>query len=228
MKWSRRIKLLRVSKFVIAIAAALSAIFAAFTIYGNQVGNFVVSAGNQGDIKLGLTLDPEMADVSNRLTISGLDNQRDATYSYIPNDIYQGIGDKNDYRRNNYIAYSFYLVNLGESAVDYTVSLNVVDVYHNPLDILRVMMIVGEDDVRNIYAKPEATQEGVDRLQQNTDYTTIDFVSDSVLLHMQEYDLQPQQMVKYTIVLWLEGWDIECVDQALGGRAKLALDFVGM
>ena len=30
---------------------------------------------------------------------------------------------------------------------------------------------------------------------------------------------------KYTVVIWLEGWDPECVDDIMGGEVKLSMNF---
>ena len=38
-------------------------------------------------------------------------------------------------------------------------------------------------------------------------------------------DFQPEDKVKYTIVIWVEGWDMDCTDERLQDRIKMKLDF---
>ena len=38
-------------------------------------------------------------------------------------------------------------------------------------------------------------------------------------------DFAPGDKVKYTIVIWLEGDDPECVDRVIDGMAKVAMEF---
>ena len=46
-----------------------------------------------------------------------------------------------------------------------------------------------------------------------------------VINNVAEPALQPGQIIKYTIVIWLEGQDAQCVDDILGGQVKLAVEF---
>ena len=39
------------------------------------------------------------------------------------------------------------------------------------------------------------------------------------------YPLDVGEIIKYTVVIWLEGQDEQCVDDILGGQVKLAVEF---
>ena len=57
-------------------------------------------------------------------------------------------------------------------------------------------------------------------------WMTKPFQGDGYVINNQaEPPLQVNQVIKYTIVIWLEGQDEQCVDDILGGQVKLAVEF---
>ena len=109
--------------------------------------------------------------------------------------------------------------------MDYDMSLNVVDSVGRAIDIMRVMIIEGDAEGGDIYANPEASEEGENWLKQHTSYETIAFISEKQLMAKRVTDFQPEDKVKYTIVIWVEGWDMDCTDERLQDRIKMKLDF---
>ena len=53
----------------------------------------------------------------------------------------------------------------------------------------------------------------------------VEFVDDEVVFELEEDELQPGDVVKYTIVVWIEGNDPECIDEIRGGFVKLTWMF---
>ena len=51
------------------------------------------------------------------------------------------------------------------------------------------------------------------------------FVGDGYVMNSELYPLNVGEVIKYTIVIWLEGQDAQCVDDILGGQVKLAVEF---
>lgn len=51
------------------------------------------------------------------------------------------------------------------------------------------------------------------------------FLGDGYVLNSELFPLEPGQIIKYTIVIWLEGQDEQCVDAILGGEVKLSVEF---
>ena len=51
------------------------------------------------------------------------------------------------------------------------------------------------------------------------------FVSDTVVAEGTMYDVLPQEVHKYTVVIWLEGDDPDCTNDLIGGNLGLALQF---
>lgn len=48
-----------------------------------------------------------------------------------------------------------------------------------------------------------------------------EFIEDDVVFDLEEEELAPGDVVKYTIVIWIEGNDPECIDEIRGGYVKL-------
>lgn len=225
--WEKRLRLLRVSSTIIIFTIVALMLLAGFTFYGRQVGNFVINVGDK-DINLALSIDPTLTETTSRLAFSGIKDQKDSTYVRIPDNIEEGLGIKNDELKRNYIAYSFYLINLSKVSVDYDMTIDVLDKTGNPLDILRILVLEGENVQKSaaaVYAKAEATEENQTWVDEHAGYKALPFIDDQILVSRTELDLQPNVAVKYTVVIWIEGWDAECDDSHLGDSIKLEMNF---
>ena len=44
-------------------------------------------------------------------------------------------------------------------------------------------------------------------------------------MHTKQEDFDPGATNKYTVVIWLEGNDPDCVDDIIGGVIKMQMDF---
>ena len=56
-------------------------------------------------------------------------------------------------------------------------------------------------------------------------WMTKPFLGDGFVMNSELYPLNVGEVIKYTIVIWLEGQDEQCVDAILGGQVKLAVEF---
>lgn len=256
IKWMKRLKWMRISKYALIITLLLSLVFAGFTVYGARVGNFTIYL-HADDVQLAIYMKEDMSDLGTRLTVPTLEEMDNTTFEdistlYHRNKIMSGLGSKNDLDHQQYLAFSFVLKNFSERMVNYDMELTVVKAKDgfdggDVTSVIRVLVIkewdyhlgstyfaFDSDDDReqfyresNIYALPETSEENKNRLEEYTDYKTIDFISPYQLLKEQEYDFEPNAEVKYTIVMWLEGWDAECVNALYGGKIKMRLDITG-
>jgi hypothetical protein len=46
-----------------------------------------------------------------------------------------------------------------------------------------------------------------------------------VITELVQTDLKIGDTDRYTVVIWLEGWDPECVNDIMGGEVKLSMNF---
>jgi hypothetical protein len=232
MHWKHRLKLLRISTFAILASLAVLLLFAAFTLYGNKVGNFVVAIGNNDDsAQLSLSMTEDLSDATTRLSVNTLSSQTNATYRWIPDNISSGIGDKNDNNKFYYTAFSFYLVNASKSStVDYEMTLKITQSVGEPLSVLRFMIIEGDDDKSNgtVYALEEETAEQTAQLEQSAGYTTQPLYSADTVAKKSYYALGAGERQKYTVVIWVEGYDPDCNDERVDDRVRLEMDFTAL
>lgn len=237
VRWDSRLKVMRVSTVAIIVSLILLLIFAGFTIYGNKVGNFVINVNKNSDVRLSLSTQADLSNQTERLAYSSVMELNDTSYCFLPEDIArQGLGNVSDMKESRYLAYSFYLINNSDRALDYDMELNLIDTVGDPLGMLRVMLIEEENDTydesNRIYALTEPSPEQEEQLQESLQ-TLVPYRTEPFLLGEQKLflisvrDFEAGTHRRYTVVIWLEGCDPDCNNAHMGERAKLQLDIKG-
>lgn len=156
--------------------------------------------------------DPDYKVFRTELIVPAVQEFDNISYKWLPEDIYTSEGSNNG---ENYIAYSFFVENMGDDTVDYWSEIVIVDDIKNISEAVRVR--VYKESEYLTYAKMAGNgkpEEG-----------TIPFrKEDSVALdHIEKFG--PGDKLKYTIVIWLEGDDLDCTDNLLGGEIKIQMKF---
>lgn len=230
--------LLRITAIVLAFLLLFLAIFFGCVTYANQAGRFTVKLDPDAIQKYGISLsespdgmnatDKNGNPVQSGVLIKGtaIDNMLDVTDEWFPKDLdgdYIGAhnGDANKDGEIDYIAYTFYLSNTGKETAKYNATIDVLSATLGADEALRV----------RVYRNGEAVTYGKKPLKgtENNEYARfgIDkyFVKDNKVMDMNVSDFKVGATDKYTIVVWLEGWDPECVDDIMGGEVKLSMTF---
>ena len=230
--------LLRITAIVLAFLLLFLAIFFGCVTYANQAGRFTVKLDPDAIQKYGISLsespdgmnatDKNGNPVQSGVLIKGtaVDNMRDVTDEWFPKDLdgdYIGAhnGDANKDGEIDYIAYTFYLSNTGKETAKYNATVDLLSSTMGADEALRV----------RVYRNGEAVTYGKKPLKgtENNEYARfgIDkyFVKDNKVMDMNVSDFKVGATDKYTIVVWLEGWDPECVDDIMGGEVKLSMTF---
>lgn len=117
---------------------------------------------------------------------------------------------------DNYIAYTFYVVNLGSETVNYWYEMDVDDTIKHVDEAVRVM--VYRNGVPTIYAKKS-------KITGKAEEGTKAFVSKKIAILEERTKFKPNSKDHFTIVIWIEGDDPECQNDLLGGEIKLHMDF---
>ena len=52
---------------------------------------------------------------------------------------------------------------------------------------------------------------------------TIPFISNHLIMQQDRNNIKPGEIDRYSIVVWLEGNDPECIDDIIGGEMKIAM-----
>ena len=135
------------------------------------------------------------------------------SYKWLPNDLNDHEGGSHN--GDNYLAYTFYIENIGEQVSDYWSELIVDDVIKNVDEAVRIRIYRNGEYVT--YAKLSS--------RGTAEPNTVPFESDELVVREHVANFKPGDKDKYTIVIWVEGSDPECTDNILGGEFKVHMDF---
>lgn len=210
----RRNMLLRIVSVILLIIILLLGVFYGLSAFVNRAGNFTVwiTEEDLGRITLSNTADfEESATILEADIIEQMDN---ITKDWLPENIAEeGEGCHNG---ENYIAYTFFLKNAGEDEINYTTQIDIHAVTKEADNAVRVMIIKNGEET--VYAK---TQKGSSEPEPDT----VPFYSDTQVMNNVTSGFQPDDVDKYTVVIWLEGNDPECIDNIRGGVVKMSMNF---
>jgi hypothetical protein len=142
--------------------------------------------------------------------LESLDN---ISYKWLPNDL--DDHDGGSHNGDNYIAYTFFIENLGDQTSDYWSELIIDDVIKNVDEAVRIRVYKNGEDTT--YAKPSK--------RGGAEENTVPFESDTLVVRDHVENFRPGDIDKYTIIIWIEGNDPECTDNILGGEIKIHMDF---
>lgn len=144
-------------------------------------------------------------------TIHYMDN---ISINWLPEDIDQEkTGSHNG---DNYIAYTFYVVNAGKEEVHYWYEIGIDDSILSVDEAIRIMVI--RNGERTVYAKKSA-------VNGEAEVGTKKFASETFAVLEQRKNFKPKSKDRYTVVIWIEGDDPECKNDLLGGEIKMHMDF---
>lgn len=197
-------------------------IIIAFSII--HVDRFTISIEN--DPSLCLTLDEKHEEKTTQLIAPPLLKAADTQYTYILEDLDESLGSKNtDY----YFAYSFYLggVSAENKSINYNLAMT-LDRYSNSLEeAIRVMII--RNGEKQIYAKPNSDGSakpiyyGEDHSATPEQIGITRTFRENKNIIVEAYEIKPGEFDKYTIVMWIDGW--ESVNEMKGGIFSANLKF---
>ena len=194
-----------VAVLILVIGYVLSVLymkFGAFTVMVNKFDNL--------DYALTLSEDPEFFSYTSRLnaaideTITNIDGTTLPTWLDNVNGVHNG---------KNYIAYTFYCKNAGKSTVTYSYDLYIANMTYDIEKAVRIRLYV--DGEYEDYAYPRT--DGVEGPEPGT----VAFQSGNTVVKKNIENFAPGDVTRYTVVIWLEGNDPECVNKILGGQMKV-------
>lgn len=221
------------------ILLLLTATFACAT-FVNKAGRFTINLDPQSLNKYGISIASKenMEDATIILRGTAIENitnitkdfilnnpqTKDARFFYEKDDpTYKDFSEidlvPGDHNGTNYIAYTFWIANSGSETVKYYGSLDINSVAKGADEALRVTVFQNgkSTDYGKVPKNPDAENAkfGIEKY----------FLSGDVVMDVKRNDFKPGDKDRYTIVIWLEGWDPECVDNIKGGEVKLSMNF---
>jgi hypothetical protein len=186
-----------------------------------QWGDLVVTIGDMGDDGRTIMLceSAKFDDgVGVKLNGGSVNKVTNITKAWLPKDL--DTSKDGQHNGKNYLAYTFYLKNTGDKDLKYNTNFTVTGASKSADEAIRVQIYKNCED--SVYAKGTYK----DRKVAETDATA--FAKDDTIISTKNSGLKAGSVDKFTIVMWVEGNDPECVDAIRGGfiRSQLVFDVV--
>lgn len=211
----RRKLFLKISKIVLLVLIFIISVIYLFLYVVYQRGNFIISLdknmANRKNIYLSET--GNLSDKNVKLSAETLDYMDNISINWIDEDVdTQKDGAHNG---TNYIAYSFYVINKGKETVNYWYEIDIDDTIRNVDRAIRIMIY--QNGVPIVYAKENETT----KLPEED---TKKFRSKDIAVLEERKSFKPNSKDHYTLVIWIEGDDPDCVNDLIGGEIKMHMD----
>lgn len=209
----RRKLLTRVSLLVVAFLLLFLSLLYGVLYIINTKGNFTISLDPnlKANKKIYISPTSDFQETPMYLKSNALEYMDNISGSWLPADLDQVEGEHNG---SNYLAYTFFVKNGGEETSDYRIVLNILSVIKNVDEAVRVKIYFNGDET--VYAKKNGT---TNEPEPNTQA----FVSDTQVMNYLRKGIEPNDVDRITVVIWLEGDDPDCIDNILGGEMKMEL-----
>ena len=206
------LRLDRLSIWFLSLTLIVTIIFI-ISFMQEKMGNFTINLNRLELYRKGVTIseDSVFTNPTARLTANAISDATNISINDLPEDVNDIDGDHNG---KNYVAYTYYIRNAGKEDVEYTAAVNLDSYSKNADEAARV--IVYHNDERTVYAK--AAKDG------NPEPGTTPFVSQSIVCEYRNDEFLVGNVDKYTIVIFLEGEDPECVDAIIGGSLEFSMN----
>ncbi len=178
-------------------------------------GKFTITLDKRLSRESGIVIYEDLLVKESKMKLSARDLEfmDNISIDWIPKNIdNESAGSHNG---ENYIAYTFYIENKGKDIINYWYSIVIDDVIKNVDEAARVMVYLNGD--KKVYAKKNA-------YTNEPEKDTIPFYSKKQAVLEERKDFKPNDVDKYTIVIWLEGDDPDCIDNILGGEIKMHME----
>jgi len=213
-KVRRNKKIVKISKIVIVTSflTLLAAFLLVSLIYNG--GNFSITLDRDLYKKNRIIIydDPDYKVFRSELIAPISGSFSNTSYKWFPNDLDNYNGSHNG---RNYLAYSFYIENMGEDIADYWAEIVIDNVSRHLDEAIRV----------RVYRNGIPTTYAARADNGHPEPGTVAFNNDELVMRENIKSFKPGDINKYTIVVWLEGTDPECTDNLIGGEIKMHMAF---
>lgn len=226
-------------KLTIALALVLATLIVAvyaLTFFFSQYGSFTISVKKLEMAKYGITLseNPDHYQIIAKLNATPIEDI-DAMRADDVDSIKELDETNGSHNGENYFAYTFYCFNSGEDYnITYSYTISVKNVTKGIDESIRIKLFVNGED-KGIWGKQEKNgstplrdyeleryvDENGNYIYNRSKENQINKFSSDKILEGEIKNLAPNECTKFTVVMWIEGTDPECTNDALGGQMRL-------
>ena len=203
----------KLQKALVVLALAFGVLFA-LSFMQENMGNFTINLNRLELFRRGVAI-ADNGDFNNataRLAAEALDNGTNIAAEDLPDNLDDIDGSHNG---KNYVAYTFYIRNAGKTDLGYSAKLKAVSASKGVEKAARV----------RVYRNGEPTTYAAAAANGSPEPNTEPFASKDVVTTISHANFRVGDVDKYTVVIWLDGDDPECVDKIIGGAVEFGFDF---
>lgn len=203
----------KLQKALVVLALAFGVLFA-LSFMQENMGNFTINLNRLELFRRGVAI-ADNGDFNNataRLAADAVDNGTNIAADDLPDNLDDIDGSHNG---KNYVAYTFYIRNAGKTDLGYSAKLKVVSASKGVEKAARV----------RVYRNGEPITYAAAAADGNPEPNTEPFASKDVVTTISHANFRVGDVDKYTVVIWLDGDDPECVDKIIGGAVEFGFDF---
>jgi len=211
--------LLRLDKMRIILLLLLLVVAFLFIMAFMQekMGNFTINLNRLELYRKGIAISAtgNFDEPTARLSVNTVQEATNTTLADLPENLDEIDGDHNG---RNYMAYTYYVRNAGKEDVNYVARVNLDACSKGAEEAVRVA--IWRNGVRIVYAKPA--------LDGGEEEGCTSFINDKLVCEYTEENFLVGNVDKYTVVIWMEGEDPECVDSIVGGSVEFSMTIDAM
>ena len=177
-----------------------------------KMGNFTINLDRLELYRRGISIADNggFKDATARLKAATV---QDATNISI-NDLPENLDDiEGSHNGKNYMAYTYYVRNAGKEDLGYVASITLDSCAKGAEDAVRVA--VWRNGERVVYAEPSKNGD--------PEAGCTNFTEKNLVCRYEEKNFLVGNVDRYTIVIWMEGEDPECVDKIIGGSVEFSM-----
>lgn len=207
--------LLRMDKLHLVLLCMMLVVCILFVIAFSQekMGNFTINLNRLELYRRGISISEtgEFDDATAKLTANSIKDATNISIEDLPQDV-DGV-ERGSHNGKNYMAYTYYVRNAGKEDLGYIAKITLDSCAKGAEKAVRVA--VWKNGERIVYAAPSKSGE-VENGCEN-------FESEDIVCSYHEKDFLVGNVDRYTIVIWMEGDDPECVDSIIGGSVQFSM-----
>lgn len=209
-------RVVRITWAVIGVLLALTVLLSVISVLYSRYGSFTVTINKLDNIKYGLALaeSREFGAPTARINYKSNEEVTNISKDALPINLDSDEGG--EHSGANYSAYTFFLKNTGKTAVTIQYELFIANMSNGMQDAIRVRFYV--DGEYEDFA--EAAKGG------GPEPDTTIFLTETTVLKRTIDNYLPDQITRFTVVLWIEGDDPDCTDDILGGQVKFDMNII--
>ena len=206
--------LLRLDRLQLALLGMLLVVCILFitAFMQEKMGNFTINLDRLELYRKGISIadNGNFDQATAKLTAASVEDATNISIDDLPDNLDEEEGTHNG---KNYMAYTYYVRNAGKEDLGYVASITLDSCAKGAEDAVRVAVWRNGDRV--VYAEPSKNGD--------PEAGCTNFTEKNLVCRYEEKDFLVGNVDRYTIVIWMEGDDPECVDKIIGGSVEFSM-----